>query len=227
MTRPISFTVGEYYHLYNRGNSKQDIFLDNADYRRFVRLLFLANSYLPIDGDKIGDEDFSLFKPKNAAGIDESLIDIGAYCLMKNHFHLLVREKSEGGISEFAHKLSTSHVMYFNLRYERTGTLFEGPFKAKHLEDDAILQYQFAYIHLNPVKIIEPRWKEEGIKNLRRTLDFLNRYQYSSYLDYIGKRSTNLILNKKAFPDYFDRRHSFKDFIRDWLTFSEKTKARP
>ena len=84
----------------------------------------------------------------------ETLVDIGIYCLVPNHFHLLIKEKTENGISEFVKKVATGYSMYFNKKYERTGSLFEGPFKAKRIDTDEYLKYIFSYIHLNRKQII-------------------------------------------------------------------------
>jgi REP element-mobilizing transposase RayT len=152
----------------------------------------------------------------------ETLVDIGAYCLMSNHFHLLLHEKTENGISIFMAKLLTAYSMYFNKRHVRTGALFEGRFLAKHADKDDYLQYLFSYIHLNPVKIIEPTWKVDGILNMKKTKQYLDDYFYSSYRDYMGeKREENLILNKNAFPEYFENFKEFEQYIDAWLTYNE------
>ena len=150
----------------------------------------------------------------------ETLVDIGSYCLMPNHFHLLIREKMENGISLFMEKLSTAYSMYFNKKNERTGGLFEGTFKAIYANDDDYLKYLFTYIHLNPVKMIEPDWKELGIKDKSRAGIFLRNYLFSSYADYVGiKRAESAVLNKKAFPEYFSALKDFNNTINDWLAF--------
>ena len=115
--RRVNFATGEYYHLYNRGNSKQKIFLDDEDYNHFVKLLYLCNSVRSITYRDV---------TKNVYDFDreETLVFIGAYCLMPNHFHILVKEKSEKGISKFMQKISTAYSMYFNNKYKRTGGLF-------------------------------------------------------------------------------------------------------
>src|SRR3989338_5483185 len=100
---------------------------------------------------------------------------------MPNHFHLLLKEIEMGGISQFMGKLSTAYSMYFNKKYERTGSLFEGRFKSSRIANDNYLHYLFAYIHLNPIKLIEPMWKEKGINDFARAKEFLGRYNYSSY----------------------------------------------
>jgi len=142
---------------------------------------------------------------------------------MPNHFHILVREKVENGTSLFMKKLCTGYSMYFNKKHQRTGTLFQGPFKSEHVTDDIHLKYLFAYIHLNPIKIIDTTWKEVGLKNLNETRIFLKKYQYSSYLDYLEQeRVEKKILNREVFPEYFSNNKSFEYFLEEWLMFKEK-----
>ena len=147
-----------------------------------------------------------------------TLVDIGAYCLMGNHLHLLLHEKNQNGISAFMQKLTTAYVMYFNRKHERTGAFFEGTYKAKHLDEDDYLKYIFSYIHLNPVEHIEPEWKELGIKNMKKVKAYLASYIHSSYLDYTGReREEHAILNESAFPEYFIGKNSFRSFTKSWL----------
>ena len=153
----------------------------------------------------------------------KQLISIGAYCLMPNHFHILITENKEGGISKFMQKLSTAYVMYYNQKYKRTGGLFEGKFKSEHLNTDIYLKYIFSYIHLNPVKIFQKDWKENGIKNKKGILKYLGNYRYSSYLDYVGiTRKQNSILNRKAYPNYFPSSKSFNAEILEWISFKNE-----
>jgi len=138
---------------------------------------------------------------------------------MPNHFHILITEKIEGGISKFMQKLSTAYSMYYNKKYERTGGLFEGKFKSQHANTDRYLKYLFSYTHLNPIKLIQRDWKEKGIRNKKDAIGFLNKYLYSSYFDFIGeKRVQNKILNIGAFPKYFSNKASFVEEIFEWLT---------
>jgi len=216
----LSFSVDEFYHIYNRGTEKRDIFLDKADYLRFLVLLYISNNVDVVHISNIINQGESLMKILNINKKD-SLIDIGAYCLMPNHFHLLVKEKKEKGISKFMGKLATGYSMYFNKRYNRTGALFQGVFKSTHADNDEYLKYLFAYIHLNPVKLIEPEWKESGIKNKNTASSFLNEYSYSSYFDYSenGNRPEGKIINKESFPEYFLTQQDFSTMIDDWLSF--------
>ncbi len=223
--RKIIFSPGEYYHCYNRGTEKRKIFLDQGDYERFIALLFVCNTNNVIHLSDHKDKSFSeIFQIER----EDALVEIGAYCLMTNHFHLLLKEKKDGNISIFMQKLITAYVMYFNKKYNRTGFLFEGKFKAKHANKDEYLKYLFSYIHLNPIKIIDPKWQEEGIKSIAHAKEFLLEYKYSSYLDYISEDDTprvqKKILNLEAFPDYFsnkNKKEMWKEML-EWLSLSRQ-----
>ncbi|MEK7585546.1 MAG: transposase [Patescibacteria group bacterium] len=214
MERKIEFSIDEHYHVYNRGVDKRLIFNNNQDYERFTTLLFVANGTEPVNLRE------SINKPWSEINRGEAFVDIGAWCLMPNHFHLLLREKTEKGISRFLAKLLTAYSMYFNVRYQRTGRLFEGNFRATHADKDEYLKYLFSYIHLNPVKLVEPEWKEKGLQDENRAKNFLSRHRFSSYLDYLGEpRQESLILNKEAFPQYFNSKLDFSSQLSDWLSY--------
>jgi putative transposase len=228
--RKISLVPGEYFHLYNRGNSKQKIFLDDEDRNRFVKLLYISNSKSNFNfrnnivNLKIDAWDFER---------GDTIVSIGAWVLMPNHFHIYitsprpglgeeVKEGFELPITLFIRKVCVGYASYFNKKYNRTGSLFEGKFKAVHVEDDIQAKYLFSYIHLNPIKLIDPTWKELGIKDINKSLSFLDEYKWSSYSDYFGlKRKENIILNRENFPDYFSNIGNFNKEILEWLKFKE------
>jgi len=212
MGRTISFATDEYYHIYNRGNDKRVIFQDENDRRRFIHLLYLTNGINPIVVRDLYPSKVYTYER------GEALVSIGAYCLMPNHFHILLRAKSPEGVSLFMRKLSTGYSMYFNLKYKRTGRLTEGPFKAVHIESDTHLKYLFAYIHLNPLKLLEANWKNTiaQIQMNSHALQYLHSYPYSSFLDYTNViRTENSILTKEAFPDYFGTNGNFLEYITE------------
>src|SRR3989344_5794707 len=129
MERKFKFSIDEFYHLYNRGIEKRTIFLDLKDKERFINLLFLCNGSKPLVF-----KDIPQGLPLGKVNKGEPLVAIGAYCLMPNHFHILVSEIIENGISKFIWKLLTAYSMYFNKKYKRTGRLFEGTFRAEYVD---------------------------------------------------------------------------------------------
>jgi putative transposase len=213
--RKISFVDGEYYHIYNRGNSKQRIFRDKNDYVRFIGLLFACNSSKNFKIDNLNKKESLLNAPRG-----NQIVYIGAYCLMPNHFHILITDTGEGNISKFMQKVITAYVMYYNKKYQRSGSLFEGKFKAEYASDDRYLKYLFSYIHLNPTKLVEPKWKKTGIQNKPKVIEYLEKYQYSSYLDYLGVgRREKVIMDRNKFPDYFPNKNNFKKEIFEWINY--------
>ena len=203
--RKVSFVMGEFYHVYNRGNSKQIIFRDKQDYNRFLALLYAVNTKQNLIFRLVLNDMYKFDR-------EERLVSIGGYCLMPNHFHLLLTEVDGGSISKFMQKLTTAYSMYFNEKYDRTGSLFEGKFKSEHSGEDRYLKYLFSYIHLNPVKLVDKNWKTKKIQNKQKILKFLKNYYYSSYKDYLGeKRIESAILNREDFPDYFPDKRNLKE----------------
>ncbi|MEX2052429.1 MAG: hypothetical protein WD991_01895 [Candidatus Paceibacterota bacterium] len=222
---PLRKTIlapGEFFHIYNRGNSKQRIFLDDEDKARFVSLLFLCNSKRSFNyRNDIIRADIDIWSFDRG----ESIVSIGAWVIMPNHFHIylrLVRDKAEengkSAASIFMEKLARSYAQYFNTKYNRTGALFEGRFKAVHITTDTQAKYNFSYIHLNSIKLIDSKWREKGLKDFSKAKKFLEGYKWSSYLDYRGKiRPENKILNVKDFPKYFKNMSNFDSEINEWL----------
>ena len=214
--RKIPFLAGEYYHIYNRGVDSRIIFKDEYDYERFMVLLHLCNGKNTVDMRNYSREGKS-FAKIFSVDMGDKLVDIGAYCLMPNHFHILIYERIEGGISMFMKKISTAYSMYFNRKYERKGGLLDRPFKAKHIDKDPYLNWVFSYIHLNPVKIIDSSWKENGILNPVKAEKFMKEYKYSSYYDYfIDNREESIILKKDVFPEHFGELNNFKYLVQEF-----------
>ncbi len=227
--RKVPFVEKEYFHLYSRGNSKQKIFLDKKDYQHFVKLLYLCNT----------QKNFKFRDDIVRANIDAFdfdrgilVVSVGAWVLMPNHFHIYLTinpnlhmsdlgKNNRNLISEFMRKLLTSYTKYFNTKYGRTGGLFESVFKSEHVKTDNHAKYLFSYIHLNPIKLIQSDWKENGIKNVKKALLYLHDYKWSSYPDHRGlTRKENNILQIKDFPEYFKNTSDFNKEILEWLNFA-------
>lgn len=148
----------------------------------------------------------------------EPLVAVGAYCLMPNHFHLLVTPLAKDGISRYMLKLQTGYAMYFNTRNERNGSLFQGPFRSSHVDNDRYMQYLYSYIHLNPAKLRDPQWKKR-VRSGNDLIKFVERYPYSSYSAYLNAAHT--ITDPTMFPDYFSSKEDAVSHIVDWLIFEE------
>ncbi|MBU0999213.1 transposase [Patescibacteria group bacterium] len=219
--RKIPLVSGEYFHIYNRGNSKQEIFLNEDDRDRFVKLLYLSNSKKRVNfRDDIIDQKIDAWDFKRG----ETLVSIGAWVLMPNHFHIYITSpksnlgENENNISEFMRKLLTAYAKYFNTKYKRVGSLYEGTFKSIHIKNDNQAKYLFSYIHLNPIKLIDSKWKENDFCDKNTFLKYLNTYKWSSYNDYRGiSREENKILQLSDFPDYFSNIKDFDLEIFSWL----------
>lgn len=206
---------GETYHIYNRGAHKNDLFKTPEDYRRFTLLMYLANT----DQSFVMRDLFSKYygQPMEAVfgeQVEQNLVDVLAYTLMPNHVHLILRQKSEHGIAKYLKKLFVAYSMYFNLKYDHSGTLLQGRFKSKHVDSEAYFRYIFAYVHLNPLDLAQPGWKEVGVKQRDALKKFMNSYCHSSYFDYwVGERSDRKILTTDI-PDFLKTQNDFEDLLQ-------------
>ncbi|OHB09627.1 MAG: hypothetical protein A3H60_00765 [Candidatus Zambryskibacteria bacterium RIFCSPLOWO2_02_FULL_44_12b] len=220
MLRKNPFITGEYYHIYNRGIDKRVIFKSNRDYERFIVLLYIANSNDSFRLDDISNRQHKVFNEILLLDKGEPLVSIGAWCLMTNHFHLLIRQEVDGGITKFMKKVGTGYSMFFNIKYQRKGALFGGLFKSKLIgNDDNYMRHLFGYIHINPLEIKFPEWEDKINKPSVDMKKFLKSYKYSSYHDYVGEdRAEKRILKPENFPEYFIDSRSFEDFIEDYFT---------
>ena len=194
--RRIPFAVGEWYHCFSRGIDKRIVFADRDDFRRFQQLLYLANDIAPINRDNFYHRSHAeMFSVPHS----RKLVAVGAYCLMDNHPHLLLQELVEGGISKYMHKVGTGYTMYFNMKKQRIGNLMVKPFRSKHVHDDVYLRYVAQYIHLNPAEVFEPEWKKGKVKNMEFLKKRLEKYEFSSLMDYFGDmRPERAILDSEA-----------------------------
>ncbi len=213
--RKQNLVTDNIYHVYNRGVEKRDIFVDDKDYLRFISDLGLFNDTNP--AHNVG---FKLRRPTIDVGhqyiVKNKLVDILVFCLMSNHYHLLLKQKTENGITEFMRKLGGGYVNYFNLKYKRVGTLFQGKFKSALIENTSQLLYIPHYIHLNPLDKFMPEWREKEIRNKKGAIDFLNSYKWSSYSDYFGKLKFPGILEKDVLSEYFG---GSDEYIKDLHSF--------
>jgi putative transposase len=218
--RKISFANDEFYHVYNRGTDKRTIFLDDQDFNRFLQSMIEFNVSDPIGS--LYQNSFRKNKLRGSASKsrskdekDEQLVEIIVYCLNPNHYHFLLRQVAKKGIEKFMQRLGTGYTMYFNHKYERTGTLFQGRFKAIHVDTNEYLLHVSAYVNLNyrvhqlrgSASQYRASWEEyvaSGMKKVRgicHTEPVLGQFQKKS--DYIefAEHSLNGTLERRGLLD--------------------------
>jgi len=214
--KKVEFLNNHFYHIYNRGVEKRTIFLDKGDYYRFIHDLYEFNDKNVVInlGKRIVDYRGETSIIQNQRDL---LVEIICFCLMPNHFHLILKQIQENGISKFLQKLGTGYTMYFNKKYERSGVLFQGTFKAIHIDKDEYFLPLSCYVHLNSLELIMPDWKEKGIQDLEEIKNFLEGYKWSSYPDYIGQKNFPSVINKDFLLNYFDgREKDYQRYIMEW-----------
>lgn len=193
--RATQFFTNGYYHIYNRGVDKRIVFQRFGHYLRFLTTIRSILKTGSATQRSIYNQGLAL----------STKIDILAYCLMPNHYHFLIKQTHESGITEFMQKLDTSYTMYFNLNNKRTGHLFEYAFKAKTIESDDVLLHVSRYIHLNPV--------------IARLVETPEQWRWSSYKEYIDNESPSLC-NTKEILGHFASQDDYPKFTNDQIAYA-------
>lgn len=213
-----SYIENGYYHVYNRGVEKRMIFQDDQDYKVFLNYLktYLDPPTIDIEPKFVTINSNSFYSQPRPLNNFSKEIELLAYCLMPNHFHLLIKQNSQRSIEKFTKSLLSKYSTYFNKRNERVGGLFQGPYKAVLIEDESYLLHLSRYIHLNP--------------SLHTNISPIN-HPYSSYSDYLGLIHTkwvkpDLILSffKNAQKYDFKDVSSYQGFVEDYLKEKESLK---
>ncbi len=202
-----NFVPGIITHVYNRGNNREKIFHDEQDYKAFLFRIGLA---LGIDQEILKKENLlSLPYSRIRINADKNLFKLHAFCLMPNHFHLLIEQCGEISISKFVSQVCTSYAMYLNKKYKRVGYVFQDRFKAVVIENNPQLMWTSSYIHMNAVK-------DKIVKHP-------SEYLWSSYNDYIEKRNLPIV-NKELLLGTFD---DIENFIEQTSIYEDEVKGRP
>jgi putative transposase len=204
--RNIKIAPGEYYHIFNRGMSKQLIFHDEKDRVRFLFLILYFQS--PVLIQNIG-RSLKLFVQHSVFNILEirqevaknRLVELTSFCLMPNHFHLVVKEVEENGIARYMQRVLNSYTKYYNTKYKKSGHLFQGPYKAVHVENNRQLLYLSAYIHRNPREIKEWFNKESN-------------YPWSSYQDCVKQNRFEELLILDIITGQFKNKKEYDNFVK-------------
>ncbi len=199
------------YHVLNRGVDKRTIFMDTQDYARFVHDMFEFNSTRPAN---------HTYRTKMADIVNrpfEKLVDIHGWCLMHNHYHLLLSERFPGGLTLFIRKLNVGYAKYFNERYQRSGTLFQGRTKKVLIDNDAYFLHILNYIHFNVLDTLgsASEWRNRKIMDTEVALVLLKEFRWSSYKDYIGIKNFPSILTTQLFQEVFN--NNYEKQVTDYL----------
>jgi putative transposase len=223
------FVSGEIYHIYNRGVEKRDIFLDDQDRLRCIHDLFEFNDLEPADKFLLPPNwQHSEVKLPNVARRPRKLIvKLLAFYLGDNHFHLMLRQTKENGITLFMRKLGTGYTNYFNKKYERVGSLFQGPFKASLVKTEAHFIHLPYYIHLNALDSIAPQWRDGKIKDINKTIKFLDSYRWSSHLDYLGKKNFPSVTQREFLMEFWGGSEKYKESIIKRLEENDLEEIKP
>ncbi|MBA3678915.1 transposase [Candidatus Saccharibacteria bacterium] len=190
---PSQNTIKQYvdegiYHAYNRGVEKRNIFIDTQDYKQFLRII----------NDILVDPQYRIIKKGEIPRKNYfNCIELYSYCLMPNHFHLLLKQQNAQDMQAFMRSLLTSYSMYFNIKYKRVGRLFQGIYKAAMVSTDDQLIHTSRYIHLNPVE-------------LKMLFEY---YPYSSYQCYANQTSSNFVNTSKILT-YFSNSLEYVEFVK-------------
>jgi putative transposase len=223
--REENFDIGDYVHVYNRGNRKAKIVRSDKDKWRFMQALrFFNDSHsslnilrqIIIENPNFKRQPQSIFElgwPKNWPKKDP-LVKILCYCLMPNHFHLLLKQIKEDGIIKFMHKLGTGYTNYFNIKHQEVGSVFQGRYKARRVDKDIYLEYLSVYIQVINVLELFPGGSEKALKDINKGLKFVEEYQFSSYRDFVGLQKS-LIIDKDILGKLFKTPEKYKRFVRD------------
>ena len=213
--RKVILGPGEIYHVFNRGVASSPIYLNTREYLRFLDLVdYYRFSNTPLSFSKLmnlekeeREKIFLELKKENSIHVE-----VLTYCLMPNHFHLLLKQKTDKGISVFMSNLQNSYVKYFNIKNERAGPLFQSMFKAVRIETDEQLLHVSRYIHLNPstAYIVEP--------------ENLEKYKWSSLIFYLDKdfNSADYFVNPKIVLNFFKKRKDYLKFTLDQASYQRE-----
>lgn len=210
----------EIYHILNRGVDKRNIFLEENDYIRFIHDLYEFNDINPAPNvyyyfNKYKD----VRRPYIVEGRKkrERLVDVLCFCLMPNHYHLMLVPKVENGLTLFMKKLNGGYAKYFNEKYQRTGTLFERRFKRILIKREGHFVYLPFYIHSNPLDLKYPEWREKKLRDLGEAVKFLENYRWSSHLDYLGAKNFPSVTQREFLLNYFEGEKGYKESFYDFV----------
>ncbi len=196
--------------------------MDDRDRFRFIHDLFEFNDTAPANTSSYHfynneSGDVGRRQIQRETKTRKLLVNLHCFCLMPNHYHLLLSPLVEKGMSLFMKKLNGGYVKYFNEKHNRTGTLFERKYKSILVENESHFTHLPYYIHLNALDLVAPEWRERRLGNPNKALAFLNNYHWSSHLDYTGQRNFPSITQRDFLLEVFNGEKGYTKSIENWL----------
>lgn len=192
--------------------------MDKQDYLRFIHDLYELNDQERVELNYYKFRDCEIDdKITKVNKLRKPLVNILAFCLMPNHYHILLAPRVENGIPRFMQKVNMGYSKYFNQKYERTGTLFQGRYKSILITDDTHFLHLPFYIHFNPLDLSHPEWRENKISDPKKALESLMLYRWSSHLDYLGIKNFPSVLNIKLLREVLGDGNDYKKLVANYL----------
>ncbi len=218
--------IGGIYHIVNRGVDKRIIFADRQDYSRFTIALECYNStekvhlwaLLGLSSPGYSQPDVLADNLRQWREKEHTpIVEVLAFCLMPNHYHLLLREITEGGISEYMKKLGSGYTRYFNSRYKRSGALFGSKYKSVSVTSNEKLANVFVYIHTNPMDLSGGGSRDNGVENIEKVRNYIYEYPWSSLGDYTGNPRFPYVVSTKFLTEALGPKSVQQELVDDYL----------
>lgn len=239
--RKEQFDTGKIYHVVLRGIDDNKLFKDTNDYYRGIFSIYEFNTINPVEILKRRRDRARMkahFKKLEKLGgnptsaqldddLRNKLVEILVFCLMPNHIHLLIRQIKDGGVIKFMKKFGGGYAKYFNKKYSRKGYVFQNRFLAISVKTDEQLKIVFAYIHANPVSLMEPNWKKRGIRNFNKVMKFIKEYKWLSFSDYLGKPNFPSVTNREFVLETIGGMKACEKLVEDYIKYRGNVKESP
>lgn len=239
--REICFEKSMPYHVLTRAVEGRGIFAKEEDCSRFIFQIYAANVGRPgfnlhrqdtvndgralLNSEKIHQQSVAIEHPP--------LVNFLSFALVGNHYHFLLVPNSDKGIPKFMQKLNGGYAKHFNLKYNRTGNLFEKPYKIIPVKTNFQLDAVMCYINLiNPLDVYQPGWRKNGLDNRENAFKFLKKYQFSSLLDLFGERNSKILASRQILEEFLEEgitqnQEEYSNFIKDFLEKKAKVSNNP
>ncbi len=224
----------DFYHVVSRAVGDTVVFDDEKDFYRGIFSIYEFNNANPVNifnrrRDRIIEKKKEVscdvgLHTKLLTDRRDRFVDVLAFSFMPNHVHLILKQLKDKGISKFMQKVGTGYANYFNEKYDRMGHLFN-KFRAVHISDDNQLKNTFVYVHTNLISLIEPGWKEKGVKNSDKVIKFLENNKRHSYMDYLNKKNFPSVTQRDFLLETMGGIEGCKTYINSWIEYKNELKG--